>query len=518
MNTLTKSYLLIAIASLQPVANFIQANITDQAFVFERTVFYFLVIFFIGCLAFLSLAFIFRSKNRSFFALAVAATILFFFNYHLFEPLVQGVDPSAEGFTLRLRYVVIMIALLYLITLLLLRKASGSRQTLIIVISILSTFPVIDLAKAAPHLYSQTAPKKIVPFKMPPRTERTKRQVSDLRLPNVYLMIADAMPAPETVSDILGGYRYHLPDQLKNLGFHMIENAVSNGLITYVSVPHFFAMDYFYENEEQVSSDKKARVLSAFSGYNPLMAGFRSRGYRYVQVGGTMHIARCSGYEDVCIGVTSWLQPLDEVFLTRTFIFPFLLKFKVSYQRFIEIPDVVKRLPSLMKESPFFLHAHMPMPHGPFRYHADCTKYEMPHSESGIDLKEWRNSAREQVSCAERQLLEFADAIIKQDPHGIIIIQSDHGLTSATVFSKEYFLYSKEEIRQLNGIFSAFYLPDRCASHLRPGLTPVNTFRIVFACLDGRSPDLLPDRVFLSNFEETLIKEITPHPIHGAAH
>lgn len=518
MNSFAKPFLLIGVASLQPVANFIQVNITDQAFVFGRTVLYFFILFFAGCLAFLSSAFIFRYRNRTFLALAVAVTLLFFFNYHLFLPLVKGIDPSAQGFTLQLRYVIILSALLYLITLLVLSKVSVSRHILTIGTCLLATFPVIDLAKAAPDIYSQTVPKKLVPFEMPPPVEGRKKPTYSNNQPNVYLIIPDAMPAPETVSDILGGYTYNLTDQLKSRGFHMIENSVGNGLITYVSVPHFFTMEYFYKHNENINPDKKARVLSVFSGYNPLTAEFRSRGYRYVQVGGTMHIARCSGYEDVCIGVTSWLQPLDEVFLTRTFVYPLLLKFKVSYQRFIEIPDVIERLPSLMKESPFFLHAHMPMPHGPFRYRSDCTKYATPRSDLEIDLENWRNSFKGHVSCAERQLLDFADAIIQQDPRAIIIIQSDHGLTYATAFSKEYFLYTSGEIRELNGIFSAFYLPDRCASYLRPGLSPVNTFRIVFACLDGRPPDLLPDRIFLSNFEETMIREITPRPIHGRVH
>lgn len=498
---------------MQPVVNFIQANITDQAFVFSRTVFYFLILFFAGCLVFWLLSFTFKTKNKIFLALAIAFGLLFFFNYYLLESFVQYLVMGLMGFKLQLRYVIPILILLYGLTLLVARKAAVSNQIVTIVTCVLATIPVVDLVKAAPHLYSQAVPKKLVSFEMPPRADVKKRQTLRNTQPNVYLIIPDTMPAPETVSDILGGYKYKLPDQLKRLGFHMVENAFSNGLITYTSVPHFFTMNYFFEDNEKISPDKHSRLVSSFEGYNPLMAGFRSRGYRYVQVGGTMHIARCAGYEDVCVGVSTVLQPLDEIFLQRTIIHPIFLTFKISYQRFIEIPDVIARLPSLMKESPFFLHAHMAMPHGPFRFHADCTQYEMPKSDLEIGLKEWQGSFREQVSCAESQLLQFAAAIIRQDPKAIIIIQSDHGLTYATSLSKEYFSYTKQEIRELNRNFAAFYLPDRCVSYLHPGLSPVNTFRIVFACLDGRSPDFLPDRVFLSNFEETFVKEITPPPV-----
>ena len=40
-------------------------------------------------------------------------------------------------------------------------------------------------------------------------------------------------------------------------------------------------------------------------------------------------------------------------------------------------------------------------------------------------------------------------------------------------------------------------MPDICALHLRPGLSPVNTFRLVFACLDGQTPKLIEDRTFV---------------------
>ena len=45
-------------------------------------------------------------------------------------------------------------------------------------------------------------------------------------------------------------------------------------------------------------------------------------------------------------------------------------------------------------------------------------------------------------------------------------------------------------------ILNAVRLPKRCRETLYSDLSPVNTFRVVFACLEGRASKLLPDRHF----------------------
>jgi hypothetical protein len=45
-----KSYFLLGIACLQPVANYSAINFTDQAFVPSRSVLHFFILFFIACL------------------------------------------------------------------------------------------------------------------------------------------------------------------------------------------------------------------------------------------------------------------------------------------------------------------------------------------------------------------------------------------------------------------------------------------------------------------------------------
>jgi hypothetical protein len=47
-------------------------------------------------------------------------------------------------------------------------------------------------------------------------------------------------------------------------------------------------------------------------------------------------------------------------------------------------------------------------------------------------------------------------------------------------------------------ILNAIYFPDRDYSRLEPGLTPVNTFRVILSQFFGADLEPLPDRSFFS--------------------
>jgi hypothetical protein len=40
-------------------------------------------------------------------------------------------------------------------------------------------------------------------------------------------------------------------------------------------------------------------------------------------------------------------------------------------------------------------------------------------------------------------------------------------------------------------------LPNKCRGTFTSSLTPINTFPLVFACIEGRPPNLKPDRHFI---------------------
>jgi hypothetical protein len=97
-----------------------------------------------------------------------------------------------------------------------------------------------------------------------------------------------------------------------------------------------------------------------------------------------------------------------------------------------------------------------------------------------------------------RQMAELLDRIVAKDPDAIILIQGDHG----TAFLMNWKLPLKdwpaagnaERLAPMNAI----RLPERCATTLYPTMSLVNSFRAVFACLENRKPEFLPDISYIS--------------------
>ena len=191
-----KSYLLLGISSLQPVANFIQVNIDDQAFILSRTILYFALIFFLSFLIFLFCKLIFNPSNNFFFSFAIAVAILIFFNYHIIEPFIHEYGQNLFGLTPkfkdnlyvdRFRDVVVIVAhiVLYLLILLLGFKISTSSKLTLITISVLAVIPIVDLVLAAPLFFASQVPNnQLVAFdEMPPRVKTSKNHPFRLKNP-----------------------------------------------------------------------------------------------------------------------------------------------------------------------------------------------------------------------------------------------------------------------------------------------------------------------------------------------
>ncbi len=104
----------------------------------------------------------------------------------------------------------------------------------------------------------------------------------------------------------------------------------------------------------------------------------------------------------------------------------------------------------------------------------------------------------DQIAYLDQRLLEIVDAINKKSERPpIIIIQGDHGATIA---------YREQDIdpAQRLGIFNAYYLPRNnpgggstqpdVKDSLYPGISPVNSFRLVFDIYFNGEYGLLEDR------------------------
>ncbi|MBT4905318.1 MAG: hypothetical protein HON62_00410, partial [Rhodospirillaceae bacterium] len=150
----------------------------------------------------------------------------------------------------------------------------------------------------------------------------------------------------------------------------------------------------------------------------------------------------------------------------------------------------------------FFLFAHILSPHAPPRFAPDCDR--LNGVISAVDVGEHVYDPaqfRTDTICTNRSVERALTQIITNDTTDpIIILQGDHGfkfrLPGETPATPEIAIKGAEPARRL-ATLNAIRLPAACRSRFHDSLSPVNTFRLVFACLEGRAPDLLPERHFL---------------------
>ena len=180
----------------------------------------------------------------------------------------------------------------------------------------------------------------------------------------------------------------------------------------------------------------------------------------------------------------------------------------IVYNEFHQIiPDI--------SESPYFFHWWMPFPHQPIRYNKDCKLVYRLHGPGSRDAYElnyeiWSDSYYGQTKCAEKELVKYAKKIIEHDKNAIILIHSDHGIDHLSI--KHDHPEKKDlpdmSFENLLGVFAAFRMPERCNKFLDAENSPVNAFRIIFACLDNKQPVLLPHKTFVIDNDNTYVEGI----------
>jgi hypothetical protein len=141
---------------------------------------------------------------------------------------------------------------------------------------------------------------------------------------------------------------------------------------------------------------------------------------------------------------------------------------------------------------PKFVFVHILAPHNPFvfgpngEYIERKTPFTLNDDRDVVAMKDYVAGYRNQVTYLNQRMLAIVDSLIQtssQPP--IIIIQGDHGTMRLPGWQ--------------NTILNAYYLPDTTTTSLYQGISPVNSFRVIFnAYFSGHLP-LLPDQACAMN-------------------
>lgn len=330
--------------------------------------------------------------------------------------------------------------------------------------------------------------------------------------PNVYWLVVDSYPNRDV---LLTHYHFDNGAFLESLearGFYVANESHANFSTTRLSVPTTLNMEYVVDDGERYSEDRgsvhvrlpgntNSGMIAAVAGDNRSVAFFTQLGYRYVHYEGrSFHLTRCRGREDLCIrgGGLSELQlsllsllPIRPIVGWITGKAPGLTLHRSPSESGTGIPELGAALRELELEAPFFLYAHFASPHPPFYNDSHCRR-----SPDNYPIN--RAQFAEQLQCVNRHLEALIDQIAADDPSAIILLSSDHGPRLSVKRNLPTHALGPGQILESLGVLNAFKLPERCRDGLYPRLSPVNSMRIVFACMGGHAPRLIEDKHFVA--------------------
>ena len=454
----------------------------------------------VSCLVFIVGA---AFPNRRFAQVAGVASVgtVALFAYGPIEAAWLGYGVSAPRYPLGTWF------LLAAVVLLLAWRLSRHASVLPVLTAAAVVMNAIPAAQLAFWHWGRPAPEPVVALE-------SHARVSVGHRPNVYFFILDMYGRHDQLQRVLGFDNTPFLRELQAHGFFVAGESLANYGVTELSVPATLAMEYLVEPGDTVLKDRFFTHLTR--GHNAVVRRFRDLGYAYAHAHSSgRHGSACAGAEDYCLN-RSGLGGLAETEIHLLAQTPVLAVAKGLEQRgyigrvfrhhLVGVTDVLDALPEAMRQ-PFFLFSHIMAPHSPYRYHADCAPRFL--TAAGMSLRADRQGHDvekllylDNLKCINKQLVAATERILAKDPGAIVIFQGDHGTAFTVDYGRSLAEWSEAQFHERYGILNAVRFPPQCRQTLYPSFSPVNTFRLVFSCLEGRAAELLPDRAILVGYNQ----------------
>jgi hypothetical protein len=347
--------------------------------------------------------------------------------------------------------------------------------------------------------------------------------------PNIYWLVADGYPRGDVLREEFGFDNSAFEAALEQRGIQVARGAVANYPLTFYSVASMAAMEYVVDDSTPTAEVRAVgRFTRMAGGDNRLVRELRALGYRYVHfTSGYEQSTLCSGVENLCIiGSADALDEIGIVLLRRTPLLdlgmaalPVSTRISrltpFSWRGFDALEEHLVEIRAVRR--PFLLYAHIIDPHPPLRHNADCSIRP-----SAPDLMDWSPEQRPafvaEIQCVNRQLGRVLDRIIARDPDAIVVVNGDHGSAFRNQFAKAPAEWDAADVKERFSTLLAIRVPVACRPVAARVGSLVNVFRAVTICLTHRDVPLLPDRQFVTAYNDSphfgKVVRLAPHGDH----
>lgn len=340
-------------------------------------------------------------------------------------------------------------------------------------------------------------------------------------LPDVYLVVLDAMPSRAVAREIYGVDLEPLAAGLAGRGFEVVPDARANYSQTALSLSSLLNRRPLQELlPDPPPRSLSRRTRNAYLQSNETFRILRRLGYELVTFSGGPEL---SFFEDADVILDGSVLDEFTAGLLATTPLPRVgallgrggaeadLDPYASHRRGLEFQlDKLGRLGR--SEAPRLVFAHVLCPHPPFVFAADGSPVQpdRPFSTRETDAAEgYVDGYRGQLQWLSGRLLQTVDGILAEARRPpVIVLLGDHGPASRWLAHRAVSGDSRTDdpavLAERMGTFAAVLAPGDGGFRAYDGMSLVNVFRLVMSRCFGLDEPPLPDTAWFSSYEEPL--------------
>jgi len=449
-----------------------------------------------------------RSAQKA--AIVASLSILFFSSYgHIYQLLknrqVFGLVFGRHRYLVFILLVILVLCIWFVIKKK--RDVRGTNQVMNIISVALLIYPSIQIVSF--NVRTQAGLKKLAEM---PSTGQELKAPNSRELPDIYYIVLDTYTREDALRNEFNFDNSAFLNELRDMGFYIADCSRSNYSYTQASITATLNMNYISELNEIMdeigleTSDvwvmlKQSTVRKLLEGIGYKTVAFET-GYEWSRIRDA-DIYLATNREPITI---QRLEPFESMLIESTALVLFShLQIQEQSSRSQEIKEKVMKedfpyygyaerqlfildeLPEISELSePTFTIVHSLIPHVPYVFDPNGEIWSDPGFYSGeraepINEWYWQMGYTSEIQFINQRMLEIVKEIIENSENPpIILIQGDHGLRG------------NNRLQVLN----AYYLPGDASLDLYSGISPVNSFRVVFDNYFGTDYGLLPDLSF----------------------
>jgi hypothetical protein len=347
------------------------------------------------------------------------------------------------------------------------------------------------------------------PWSPPPRPA-PEAGSSGHRHPNIFYVVVDGYARDDLLREVLGFDNRAFLDYLTERGFVVAASSRSN----------------YGQTDRSIASSLNMRLLrpddpapAVLIEHNEVFSVLRHHGYRCLAFASGYRTTEIEGADDILGTQDQGWSELEKVLFAMT---PApdairLLRLPNPFRVFDEdaqrarILYTLAQLPEAAADpGPVFVFAHILAPHPPYVFGPQGQRRERDEYVGLGDEAGWHPRHKEdyvgQLTFLNAQLRMALDGILARSSEPpIVILQADHGSAfRLTAQGPE----ATGALAERFSVFNAILGPPEVKARWYAGITPVNTFRILFGAVFGTGDRPLTDRSFWS-FDGKTDRDVT---------